>query len=90
MLLVSGLLGHNPRARASSDSASESTGPTTGSGNGRPGSIGNPGMSCLAPRLLEVFFVVTGVGRRFEIVNSGEALPELPITRRIVSRRSRM
>jgi len=42
------------------------------------GPIGKPGKSCLGPRAFESFFA--GAGRRFEIVNSGEALPELPIT----------
>jgi len=61
---------------------------------GTAGSPGSSGRSCLAPRPLEPFSadalleelrVDVGVGRRFEIVNSGEALPELPMTTQTVN-----
>ena len=42
------------------------------------GAIGKFGKCCLGPKAFESFFA--GVERCFEIVNSGEALPELPIT----------
>ena len=61
-----------------------------GPGNPVIGTVGKPGKSCLGLRASGSFFAVTlsegvrvvaGVeGRRFEIVNSGEAFPELPIT----------
>ena len=44
-----------------------------------------PEFSCEIPSSLKGLWVVPGFERCFVIVNSGEALPELPITTRIVS-----